>query len=332
METFTRIPEAPPPIPALTGQAAQERPLWSVMVPAYNCGEYLSQTLRSVLAQDPGEALMQIEVVDDASTDIDVGALVHELGGGRVSFYRQPFNRGSLRNFETCLLRSRGHLVHLLHGDDTVKQGFYEKMGALLERHPQAGAAFCRYVSRDHDTGEVLTSEEEAPEAGILEDWLPRLACKQRIQTPAMVVRREVYESLGAFYAVHYGEDWEMWLRIAAHYPTAYHPDVMAEYRKHAASISGRYILTGQNIRDLKTVMNISKSYFSASQWTPIHKQARVFYAHYAINTARKIWGKIHDREGTICQIREAMKLHQDPEVWIQSLKLFIKMALGIRK
>lgn len=332
METAPRIPPTPPLIPPLTGQEALERPLWSVMIPAYNCGDYLSQTLRSVLAQDPGEALMQIEVVDDASTDVDVGALVREVGGGRVSFYRQPFNRGSLRNFETCLLRSRGHLIHLLHGDDTVKPGFYEKMGALLGRYPQTGAAFCRYISRDQDTGKALTSEEEAPEAGILENWLLRLACKQSIQTPAMVVRREVYERLGGFYAVHYGEDWEMWLRIAAHYPTAYHPDVMAEYRKHTASISGRYILTGQNIRDLKTVMTISKSYFSAAQWAPIHKQARVFYAHYAINTARKIWSKIHDRKGTICQIREAIGLHQDPEVWIQSIKLFIKMALGIRR
>jgi len=31
-----------------------------------------------------------------------------------------------------------------------------------------------------------------------------------------MVVKREVYEKLGGFYGVEYGEDWEMWVRIAA--------------------------------------------------------------------------------------------------------------------
>ena len=40
------------------------RPLWSVVIPTYNCAEFLKQTLTSVLSQDPGEALMEIIVVD----------------------------------------------------------------------------------------------------------------------------------------------------------------------------------------------------------------------------------------------------------------------------
>ena len=45
------------------------RPVWSVMIPTYNCARYLRETLASVLAQDPGPDQMQIEVIDDCSTD-----------------------------------------------------------------------------------------------------------------------------------------------------------------------------------------------------------------------------------------------------------------------
>ena len=69
--------------PILDGTA---RPLWSVMIPTYNCVNYLRETLASVLAQDPGPEIMQIEVVDDHSTKDDPAAVVEELGCGRVGF------------------------------------------------------------------------------------------------------------------------------------------------------------------------------------------------------------------------------------------------------
>ena len=81
------------------------------MIPTYNCANYLRETLTSVLAQDPGAEIMQIEVIDDCSTKDDPQAVVEELGKGRVIFYRQPQNVGHTKNFETCLTRSRGKLI-----------------------------------------------------------------------------------------------------------------------------------------------------------------------------------------------------------------------------
>ena len=87
-----------------------ERPLWSVMIPSFNCAGLLRDALSSVLAQDPGPQVMQIEVVDDHSTDESTERVVTELGKGRVGFYRQPRNVGHVANFNTCLRRSRGRL------------------------------------------------------------------------------------------------------------------------------------------------------------------------------------------------------------------------------
>src|SRR3954468_10245800 len=100
MEPINPTRAQPPVIAPVSGS---NRPRWSVMIPVYNCATYLPRTLQSVLQQDLGEENMQIEVVDDASTDADVKALVAQLGHGRVTYFRQPQNVGSLKNFETCL-------------------------------------------------------------------------------------------------------------------------------------------------------------------------------------------------------------------------------------
>ena len=118
MMNLVRTPQTPPQIQPITDGG--QRPLWSVMIPTYNCIEYLERTLNSVLKQALSSDLMQIEVVDDYSTDGDVEKIVQELGDGRVSFYRQPENRGSLRNFETCINRARGERIHILHGDNAL--------------------------------------------------------------------------------------------------------------------------------------------------------------------------------------------------------------------
>ncbi len=138
-----RIPTSPPVIAPLPDNAV--RKLWSVMIPVYNCSDYLPQALQSVLDQDMGEDLMQIEVVDDCSTDADIENMVKEMGKGRVSYFRQPVNVGSLRNFETCLNRAHGKYIHLMHGDDKLINGFYKEITALFEKFPKAGAAFCAH-------------------------------------------------------------------------------------------------------------------------------------------------------------------------------------------
>ena len=96
-----------------------KRPLWTVVIPTYNCANYLKETLASLLEQDPGEALMEIIVVDDHSTKDDPEAVVKEYGQGRVQLIRQEKNVGKVKNYETGLTASRGIYIHQLHGDDS---------------------------------------------------------------------------------------------------------------------------------------------------------------------------------------------------------------------
>ena len=253
------------------------------MIPSYNCLQYLGQTIESVLAQDPGKDLMQIEVIDDCSTDGDVAAFVESIGKGRVSFFQQPFNKGSLRNFETCLNRSRGIYVHLLHGDDMVKQGFYEEIKSLFIAYPEIGSAITNFNWIDENEQQSAPTIKLIPEKGILDNWLFRIAAQQLVQPPAVVVRRSVYEKLGGFFAVHYGEDWEMWIRIASQYKVAYSPKCLATYRGgHSSNISANSVATGENFRNLLTVINISQNYLPASKRKSLkHRAKRNFSISY---------------------------------------------------
>ena len=293
-----------------------QRPVLSVMIPTYNCADYLRETLASVLAQDPGSDIMQIEVVDDCSTKDDPKAVVEQLGQGRVSFYQQPENVGHVKNFNTCLQRSRGKLIHLLHGDDCVMHGFYQKMQRLFEQYPTVGAAFCRHVVMDDRSHYQRFSPLEQPENGILDDWLERVAIGNPLQTPSIVVKRDVYEHLGAFdqRILSCGEDWEMWVRIAANYPVAYETEPLAAYRDNSGSLTKRSIRSGQNIRDSRLVTEIIRSYLPESVSTQLSKQARENCASWALHFSRQMIAT-GDTAAAMTQIQEGLKCSLSSEV-----------------
>lgn len=260
------------------------------MIPTFHCADYLAETLEGVLAQDPGPEQMQIEVVDDHSTADDPERVVRTVGAGRVAFFRQPRNVGHTMNFDTCIQRSRGRLVHILHGDDGVRPQFYTTMARAFEGNQEVGAAFCRHITMREDRHWSSIAPVEQPVRGVLRDALEHIAARQPIHTPAMVVRRDVYERLGGFdpRMRFCGEDWEMWVRIAAHYPIWYEPEPLALYRKHEHSLTGRSLRTGDNIRDLRRAIDIYASLLPPTRANHVVAEARRRAAAWAVMLARR--------------------------------------------
>ncbi len=323
---MNRIPASPPYIaPRLNNNSP---PLWSVMIPVYNCSKYLPDALESVLINNVPEEEMQIEVVDDASTDADVKAIVEQIGKGRIKYFRQTENGGSLRNFETCINRSRGNLIHLLHGDDRVKKGYYEKIGTLFQKYPEAGAAFCRFGYIDGKGKWLYNQPVEINHDGIVPDWIMRIGKRSRIQYVAITVRREVYEKLGSFYGLTYGEDWEMWVRIACNYQTVYSPEIYAEYRKHLDSITGQKFLTGEYLQDLVHAMKLIQPHLPLELKKPILKKAKRYYAYYGMRKANDLWHISRDESNVKASIKQALKVHRDLFMHWEIFKLNTKMIL----
>jgi glycosyltransferase involved in cell wall biosynthesis len=298
------------------------------MIPTYHSACYLRQTLESVLIQDPGPERMQIEVVDDCSTLDDPAAVVAEVGRGRVCFIRQAQNVGHTKNFETCLKRARGNVVHLLHGDDAVREGFYAQLEKAFEEQPQIGAAFCRQIFMDEAGHWQAISPLEQTESGILGDWLQRIAVEQRIMTPSIVVRREVYEELGGFDSrLICSEDWEMWVRIAARYPVWYEPEPLAVYRMHSASNTGRHVLSGEDVRYTRMAIELFQSYLPEETAGPLAEAARETYAASALDTASVLLQR-EEFSGAIAQARQALQLSRSWKITRRTSGLLLRTGM----
>jgi glycosyltransferase involved in cell wall biosynthesis len=322
-----RIPSTPPHIAPLPDGV--HRPRWSVMIPVYNCSGYLEQTLRSVLEQDPGSDKMQIEVIDDHSSDADVGAIVEKAGRGRIGYFKKEINMGSIRNFETCINRARGELIHILHGDDYVMNGFYREIETLYDSYEDIGAAFTDFNYVDQAGNFLSTDEKLLDQRGIPENWLYYIAAKQRVQPPAMVVKRIVYEKLGGFFGVKYGEDWEMWTRIAASFRVAHSPAYLACYRVHNNNITGQSLTSGQNIKDINKVIEIIQNYLPAEKKKELKKNAKKNFSMYYAWASHTLYNEFRNKKGALKQINGALNMDVNKTTLLLALKLYVKLLIG---
>ncbi|MEM7347536.1 MAG: glycosyltransferase, partial [Chloroflexota bacterium] len=254
----------------------------------------------------PGSEVMHIEVVDDCSTKDDPEAVVREMGQGRVDFFRQPSNVGAITNFNTCVDRSQGQLVHILHGDDLVQPNFYQTLGPPLLDDEMLGAGFCRQMYVDNAGLEIGYSRLEQSSPGILTNALAQLAVTNRIQPPAIIIKRKVYEQLGGYNTdLFHSADWEMWVRIAAHYPIWYEPQPLALYRIHGGSDTSRLFQTGANIQDRRHCIESCRPYWPVEQSKQLFRKSYGYSAVYALRTAYKFL-KLKNWAATGAQLREA--------------------------
>jgi GT2 family glycosyltransferase len=219
------------------------------MIPTYNGTDYLARALETVLAQDPGPEHMQIEVVDDCSPKDDPEALVREVGKGRVLFHRNGQNL-KLGNFNVCLERSRGYLVHVLHQDDYVAPEFYRKMADAFKEVPECAAIFSQSVLVDSEEKLLDVTKFCSSLKAVSRDPGEFLMANP-LRTPGVVVRRSFYEQYGGFDTrfANVG-DWEMWVRAIVHGGARMLNEPLAYYRQHDQSTTSENGRSAANLRD----------------------------------------------------------------------------------
>ena len=235
------------------------------MIPTYLPGAHLRETLAGIaLARADYGRPMQIEIVDDASPDCDVAALVASWGFQDVAVYRRDARGGIGRCWNTCVARAYGEWVHLLHQDDCVSPDYYSAVDEVATTHPESEMIFSRNV---FIVGEKThLSELVQHDVGPIDDWLDKITAKQLVQCAGVSIKRSLYRRVGGFdETLKYVIDWEMWIRIATLAQVAYLPRPLAAYRVHDGAESRRLKDSEDMVSDIVAgVRGIHKALCSA--------------------------------------------------------------------
>lgn len=101
----------------------------TIAIPTYNRYELLKQTLDSVLKQVLDNNLIEIIVVDNASTD-NTANLMKEYP--LVKYIKNDINKGIDFNINKCVFESSGKYVHILSDDDLLVDGALQKILSII--------------------------------------------------------------------------------------------------------------------------------------------------------------------------------------------------------
>jgi glycosyltransferase involved in cell wall biosynthesis len=221
------------------------------MVPVCNRTRYLTDALDSVVAQAFDRSKMQIEVVDSSSTENDVMSLINRRYGDRISFYRQPKQVSMAENWNTCIQRARGTLIHILHDDDFVTPGYYAEIETLAQKYPNVGL----YATRNHflnDESIIIAISARFPELEKPTRAVDSFFYQTPIACAAVTIRRTAYAALGGFRPdMGFVIDCEMWARVTGSHGAIVSPKILASYRIGDDTATHRISRSAQTIRDI---------------------------------------------------------------------------------
>jgi glycosyltransferase involved in cell wall biosynthesis len=267
-------------------QEGVARPFWSVMIPSYNRKTYLKKTIMSVLENVFLKDDVQVEIIDNCSTEGDIEKIVREISDPRVTFYRQSRHVSMSENWTTCIQRAKGQWIHILHDDDMVFPDFYKRYSDFIRTHPDADMVFSRSIIVDeNDRWTTIMNDKRIPSSdGTLENAPGNLLSGNFICTPSVVVSRRMYETAGGFSArFEYSPDWEMWIRIASTGRIGYIDQPLSLYRIHPGAETHKYIANGVIYKECTDIFNLYKNKIPKERLREIRRNAYRNFSRYAI-------------------------------------------------
>ncbi len=222
-------------------------PKVSVIIPTYNRSVMLRSAIDSVLAQTYQD--FEIVVVNDCSRD-DAGAVVASIADNRLKYICHETNKGVSAARNTGFLYSTGEYIAFLDDDDRWLPEKLQLQVDLLEKSSSSvGGVYTGFFKMDLGSGKMFEEVMPVKRGRILED----LYSRNWIGTAStVVVRRSCLEEAGLFdEGIEYGEEYDMWIRIAEKREFEFISKPLVLYFVHRSSLTSNWDKTKSGLESL---------------------------------------------------------------------------------
>jgi len=213
-----------------------EDTLVSVVIPAYNVGSLIAQTLDSVFAQHHRN--FEVFVVNDGSPDTPVLEAALAPYRDRITYIVQE-NAGPSVARNAGVERARGELIAFLDADDIWLPQTLSNQVARAKANRDA-AVFHGDAEVIGDPTAAGMTLRQLNRSGGEASFAAIVTERYTLTTSSTVIRREWWQRMGGFDpALRRSEDYDLWLRIA-HAGGRFDatPRVLVKYRRHDQSTS----------------------------------------------------------------------------------------------
>lgn len=206
----------PPPLPRV-----------SIVTPSFNQGQYLEETIRSVISQD--YPYLEYMIVDGGSTD-GSRSLIQKYES-RLAWWVSEKDQGQTDAINKGFARATGQILAWLNSDDTYEPGAVGRAVKALMAHPEAGMVYadCNYID---EQGHVIGKFPAAQT-----DYARLRTGYVHIPQQTMFFRAGLWKEVGPLDpSFYFAMDYDLWTRLAAraglHYAAG---ETWANFRLHGS-------------------------------------------------------------------------------------------------
>ncbi|HEY9635336.1 MAG TPA: glycosyltransferase [Coleofasciculaceae cyanobacterium] len=207
-------------------------PVISVIIPAYNAENTLHETIESVFNQTFTD--FELIVINDDSQDATLEVVEH-LQDNRLNVFSYP-HAGVSASRNRGLAKASGEFIAFLDADDLWSPDKLEAQLRALQVNPQAAVAYS-WTDYIDELGKFLYS---GPHISVSGNVYEKLLLGNFLENGSnALIRRETLLKVGGFdESLYGGEEWDLFLRLAAHYHFVAVPHPQVFYRMSTTASS----------------------------------------------------------------------------------------------